>query len=49
VKCGSREAWDLVAGAGGNGYRFHTDYLGRLPGGQNVYPPPRSYLGRLGN
>jgi hypothetical protein len=44
VRCGSREAWDMVGGAGGNGYSFHTDYIGRLPGDQNVYPPPRSAL-----
>lgn len=49
VQCGSREAWDLIGGAGANGYRFHLDYLGRLPGGQNVYAPPRSVLGMLGN
>lgn len=45
--CSSREAWDLIGGAGGNGYNFHQDYLGRLPGGQNVYPPPHSALGFL--
>lgn len=39
VRCGSREAWDLISGAGGDGYSFHADYIGRLPGGQNVYPP----------
>lgn len=44
VRCDSRDAWDLIGGAGGNGYKFHTDYIGRLPGGQNVYPPPRSSL-----
>jgi hypothetical protein len=49
VRCGSREAWDLVGGAGANGYRFHLDFIGRLDGRQNVYPPPRSSLGRLGN
>lgn len=48
VQCGSRDAWDLIGGAGGNGYSFHLDYLGRLPGGQNVYPPPRSALNFLG-
>ena len=36
--------WALIGGAGANGYSFHTDYLGRLPGDQNVYPPPRSAL-----
>ena len=44
VRCGSRESWDLIVGAGGNGYNWHTDYIGILPGGQNVYPPPRSAL-----
>jgi hypothetical protein len=34
----------MVGGAGGNGYSFHADYIGRLPGDQNVYPPPRSAL-----
>lgn len=48
VACGSREAWDLIGSAGANGYSFHLDYIGRLPGEQNVYPPPRSSLGRLG-
>lgn len=44
VRCGSRDAWDLIGGAGGDGYSFHVDYIGRLPGDQNVYPPPRSAL-----
>ena len=48
VTCRSRQAWDLISGAGGNGYHFHTDYLGVLPSIQNVYPPPRSSLGFLG-
>lgn len=47
VACGSREAWDLVLSAGGNGYRFHLERIGRLDGRQNVYPPPSSALGRL--
>jgi hypothetical protein len=46
VQCGSRDAWDLIGGAGANGYTFHLDYLGRLPSEQNVYPPPRSSLPR---
>jgi hypothetical protein len=41
VRCGSRDAWDLVASAGLNGYSFHLDYVGRLDSVQNVYPPPR--------
>jgi hypothetical protein len=40
VRCSTREAWDLIGGAGANGYRFHEDYLGRLGSEQNVYPPP---------
>lgn len=44
VRCGSRDAWDLIGGAGANGYSFHLDYLGVLPGGQNVYAPPRGSL-----
>jgi hypothetical protein len=48
VRCSSRESWDLIAGAGGNGYSFHLDYIGVLPSVQNVYPPPRSSLGFLG-
>ncbi len=44
VRCNSRDAWDIIGGAGANGYSFHLDYLGRLPGDQNVYPPPRSAL-----
>ena len=46
VRCDSRDAWDMVGGAGASGYSFHIDYLGRLPGDQNVYPPPRSSLPR---
>jgi hypothetical protein len=49
VTCRSREAWDLISGAGANGYSFHRDYLGVLPSIQNVYPPPRSSLAFLGN
>ena len=44
VRCDSREAWDTVLSAGGDGYRFHLDYLGRLGSDQNVYPPPLSSL-----
>jgi hypothetical protein len=46
VRCNSREAWDILGGAGGDGYRFHEDYLGRLGSEQNVYPPPLSSLPR---
>ena len=44
VRCNSRDAWDLVGSAGANNYSFHIDYIGRLPGDQNVYAPPRSAL-----
>ena len=47
VLCQSRDAWDLIASAGANGYFFHDDYLGKLPGGQNIYPPPISSLNFL--
>lgn len=47
VICASRDAWDLVGGAGANGYFFHQDYIGKLPGVQNVYPPPVSSLNYL--
>jgi hypothetical protein len=40
VRCGSRDAWDMIVGAGADGYAFHTDYIGRLGFEQNVYPPP---------
>lgn len=44
VRCNTREAWDTIVGVGANGYRFALSPIGRLPGEQNVYPPPRSYL-----
>lgn len=44
VRCNTREAWDMIGSAGADGYSFHTDFIGRLPGDQNVYPPPRSAL-----
>lgn len=44
VRCDSRESYDLIVGAGGNGYSWHVDPIGVLPGNQNVYPPPRSAL-----
>ena len=46
VRCSSREAWDIMLSAGGDGYHFHEDYLGRLGREQNVYPPPRGSLPR---
>jgi hypothetical protein len=44
VRCSTRDAWDLVGGAGADGYSFHLDYIGKLPSEQNVYPPPLSSL-----
>ena len=44
VRCSSRDAWDTIGSAGADGYRFHLDYIGRLPGDQPVYAPPRSAL-----
>lgn len=47
VRCNTREAWDLIAGAGGNGYSWHQDFLGVLPSVQNVYLPGRGALNFL--
>jgi len=47
VRCSTREAWDLIISAGGDGYHWHPDYLGRLPGIQNVYEPGRGSLSFL--
>lgn len=44
VRCNTREAYDLIVGAGGNGYSWHVDSIGVLPSVQNVFPPPRSAL-----
>ena len=49
VRCNTREAWDLISGAGGNGYGWHQDYLGILPSIQNVYSPGRGSLSVLPN
>jgi len=49
VRCSTREAWDLISGAGADGYGWHQDFLGRLPSAQNVYPPGRNSLGFLAN
>lgn len=46
VRCDSGEAWDLIGGAGADGYSFHLDYLGSIRG-QNIYPPPAAALGAL--
>jgi hypothetical protein len=47
VICTTRDAWDLISGAGSDGYAFHKDYLGRLPSIQNVYSPGRNSLNFL--
>ena len=47
VRCDSRDAWDLVGGLGAPGARWHTDYIGRLPGNQSVYPPRAEALNWL--
>ncbi len=47
VRCQSRDFWDLIGGVGADGYSWRIIYDGRLPGVQNVYPPPRSALGYL--
>lgn len=44
VRCNSRDAYDLIGGAGANGYSWHIDSIGTLPSVQNVFPPPRSSL-----
>lgn len=44
VRCNSRDAYDLIGGAGANGYSWHIDSIGILPSVQNVFPPPRSSL-----
>ncbi len=46
VRCDSREAWDLISGAGANGYSFDWHYVGRLGSEQNVYVPPLGSLPR---
>lgn len=47
VRCSTREAWDLIVSAGGDNYAWHADFLGRLPGVQNVYAPGRGSLAFL--
>ena len=44
VRCNTRDSYDLIVGAGGNGYSWHVEPIGILPSVQNVYPPPRSAL-----
>lgn len=47
ARCNTREAWDLMGGAGADGYTWHIDPLGVLPSVQNVYPPSQSALSYL--
>ena len=48
VLCRSRDAWDLIGGAGGNGYFWSTTTTWACcPAIQNVYPPPVSALNFL--
>ncbi|MCC7032561.1 MAG: hypothetical protein IT179_06970 [Acidobacteria bacterium] len=47
VRCDTRDAWDLVLSIGGPSPIWHTDYIGRLPGIQAVYPPSVNALGLL--
>lgn len=47
VRCDSRDAWDTVISIGSDAFSFHHEHLGRLPGEQNVYPPPASALESL--
>lgn len=46
VRCGSRDFWDLISGAGSTPYSFGITYDGILPSNQNVYAPPLSSLPR---
>jgi hypothetical protein len=46
VRCNTRDAWDLISGAGANGYRFDWHSVGVLGREQNVYPPPLGSLPR---
>lgn len=46
VRCNSRDFWDVISGAGANGYSFGLTYDGILPGNQNVYAPPLGSLPR---
>jgi hypothetical protein len=39
VRCGSRDAWDLIGGIGGPNPTWDWHYIDRLPGIQAVYPP----------
>lgn len=47
VRCGSRDAWDLVGGIGGPNPVWSPSYIGVLPSIQQVYPPRSSVLSLL--
>lgn len=47
VRCDTRDAWDLVLGIGGSNPVWSPSYIGKLPSGQQVYPPRASTLSRL--
>jgi len=47
VRCDTRDAWDLIAGIGADGYSWHIDYLGSLTSDQIVYAPSVSALNDL--
>jgi hypothetical protein len=47
VRCDTRDAWDLIAGIGADGWAWAPHYIGRLPGEQRVYPPSESALDAL--
>lgn len=47
ARCDTRDAWDLVLSIGGPAPIWHTDYIGRLPGIQAIYPPSVNALGLL--
>lgn len=44
VRCGSREAWDCISGAGAEGYTFDASPIGHLPSDQQVFAPPAGAL-----
>ncbi len=39
VRCGNRDAWDLVGGIGAVGYTFRAEFIGTLPSNQGVFHP----------
>ncbi|HUU34195.1 MAG TPA: hypothetical protein VMW48_09025 [Vicinamibacterales bacterium] len=47
ARCDTRDAWDLVSGIGGGNPVWAPTYLGRLPGGQQIYPPNAGTLALL--